>query len=428
METFWDFFSFTDANVRYVTFGAILVTSSAAIVGCFTFLRKKALVGDAVAHAVLPGVCLGFILSGVKDPLWIIIGAFITGWLSLLLMDQIISKSRIKEDSAIAFILSTFFGLGILLLTWIQKSGNAAQSGLDQFLFGKAAALVGNDLIVFSVVAIILIVLVVLFFKEFQLLAFNKDFAQSMGLPIKLIEFISTSMTVLAVVAGIQAVGVVLMAAMLITPPAAARYWTNNLQKMLLLAAVFGGFSGLAGAYISYLAPSMPTGPWIVVVVSLIAFFSFFFAPEKGIIPLARLQKRNQQKITDENILKGLYHLREDEKHLKQKFTFDELLEKRPMHKDRFHKSIKRLSRKSFIILDNHSLDLSESGLVVAKRVVKLHRLWELYLSEFLNKTPDQVHDEAETIEHLITPELERQLEVRLNFPNKDPHDEDIPY
>ncbi len=172
----------------------------------------------------------------------------------------------------------------------------------------------------------------------------------------------------------------------------------------------------------------MPTGPWIVVVVSFIAFFSFFFAPEKGIIPLAKLQKRNQQKITDENILKGLYHLREDEKHLKQTFTFSELLEKRPMQEDRFQKSIRRLAKKGLIKLDNRSLDLTENGLILAKRVVKLHRLWELYLSEFLNKSPDQVHDEAETIEHLITPELEKQLEERLNFPNKDPHDEDIPY
>jgi manganese/zinc/iron transport system permease protein len=180
MDTFFEFFSFQDASIVSVAVGAMLLTASSAVVGTFTFLKKKALVGDAVAHSVLPGICLAFILSGTKNPIILIIGAFITGWISLLIIDLITQRSKIKEDSAIALVLSVFFGIGILMLTNIQHSGNAAQTGLDSFLFGKAAALVGNDLITFSIVAVVLILTVTLFFKELKIIAFDSNYAKAL--------------------------------------------------------------------------------------------------------------------------------------------------------------------------------------------------------------------------------------------------------
>src|SRR5690606_33300478 len=155
MNSLWEFLSFSDPNIRYVAFGSVLLTASSAIVGSFTFLNKKSLVGDAIAHAVLPGICLGFLLAGTKNPIALIVGALVTGWSSLVLVDYIATKTRIQEDTAMGLILSLFFGIGILMLTVIQKSGNALQSGLDHFLFGKAASLVGSDLITFSIVAVI---------------------------------------------------------------------------------------------------------------------------------------------------------------------------------------------------------------------------------------------------------------------------------
>lgn len=384
METFLDFFSFSDPNVRYVVLGSILITASSAIVGSFTFLKKKALVGDAVAHAVLPGVCLSFILYGEKNPLVLIIGAFTTGWLALTLIDFITSKSKIKEDTAIGLILSVFFGIGIFLLTIIQKSGNAAQSGLDQFLFGKAASLVGSDLITFGMVAVLLLVAVYLFFKEFTLISFDKDFAASVGLPIRAMELVLTTLTVLAVVIGIQAVGVVLMAAMLITPAAAARFWTENIKVMIWLAAIFGAFSGISGAYISYIAPSMPTGPWIVIVISTIAFFSFFFAPGRGIIQRLITQKRIKKHIVDENILKALYQLGEEEKNFYDKRTIETILSKRTLRRDLLIKSLRRLKREGYLKNDNGLWFFTTAGKNKGQRVVKLHRLWEVYLTQYL--------------------------------------------
>lgn len=428
MDTFFEFFSFADPNIRYVVIGSLLLTASSAIVGSFTFLKKKALVGDAVAHSVLPGVCLSFILYGEKNPIVLILGAFATGWLSLILIDIISSKSKIKEDTAIGLILSVFFGIGIFMLTIIQKSGNAAQSGLDQILFGKAASLVGNDLIAFAVIAAILILSVWFFFKEFTLLAFDEDFASTIGLPVRGIELLLTTLTVLAVVIGIQAVGVVLMAAMLITPAAAARFWTEKITTMVWLAAIFGAFSGLTGAYISYIAPSMPTGPWIVVVISTIAFVSFFMAPKRGIFYRLNNQRKIRRQINDENILKVLYQLGEEEKNFYEKRTIEEILSKRKFVPVALKTGLKRLKREGYLKNDNGYWSFTRAGKHKGQRTVKLHRLWELYLTQYLRIAPDHVHDDADTIEHILTPELEARLEKLLNYPTVDPHQSEIPY
>ncbi|WP_018478129.1 metal ABC transporter permease [Pontibacter roseus] len=427
MQEFLEFFSFADANIRYVTLGSVLLASSSAVVGCFTLLRKRALVGDAVAHAVLPGVCLAFILSGTKNPFILLIGAFVTGWLSLVTIDFITSRSRIKEDTAIGLVLSVFFGIGILLLTSIQHSGNAAQSGLDKFLFGKAASLIGEDLITFSVVAVLLLLVVILFYKELTLLCFDEAYARTIGYPVRALELLLTTLTVFAVVVGIQAVGVVLMAAMLITPAAAARFWTENLKVMLLLAALIGAFSGIAGAYVSYTAPAMPTGPWIVLIVSMIAIFSFALAPGRGWVARLLRQRRNRTQILEENLLKLLYQLGE----LKQDFytsrSLSELLERRSIPKGEAISGLQKLKRQGYVKRDHQSWTLTTEGKKRGRRVVRLHRLWELYLTQYLHLAADHVHEDAETIEHIITPELEKRLLEELNYPDLDPHSARIP-
>lgn len=428
MNSLFDFFSFSDPNIRFVAIGSVLLTASSAIVGSFTFLNKKSLVGDAIAHAVLPGICLGFMLSGTKNPLFLIGGAFVTGWISLVLVEYITTKTRIKEDTAIGLILSVFFGIGIFLLTIIQKSGNAAQSGLDQFLFGKAAALVGNDLYVFASVAIILLVAVFLLFKEFSLLAFDKDYARAIGLPVKSIELVLTSLIVLAVVIGIQAVGVVLMAAILITPAAAARFWTDRIRVMFLLASIFGAISGLSGAYISYIAPAMPTGPWIVIVISIVAFISFFLAPGRGVISRLARQYTIRRTINDENVLKALYQLGEENRNFFIQRYPDEIIRRRKFEKDNLITVLKRLKRQGYVENTGNLWGLTEEGKNRGKRVVKIHRLWEMYLTTYLHIAPDHVHEDADTIEHLLTPELEAELEKLLNYPKVDPHKSEIPY
>ena len=427
METLIEFFSFQYPNIKYVVFGSILLSISSAVVGCFTFIKKKSLVGDVVSHAVLPGICISFLATGSKDPFMLIIGAFISGWVSILVMDAIIRNTKIKEDAATGLSLSVFFGIGILLMTYIQHSGNAAQSGLDTFLFGKAAALVGKDLLAFSVIALIVLLTVYLFYKEFKLISFDPQFARVIGLPIKRLEMILTSITVLAVVTGIQAVGVVLMAAMLITPAAAARFWTNRLSLMILLASVFGAFSGISGAFISYSAPSMPTGPWMVMILSIIALISFFFAPEKGILIRQWRRFSIKRQLLEENLLKTFYRIGENSGDHFKTVVLDDLQLIRNFSPSQLSKGLRKLRINGYVRRDETNWHLTNEGFEKGKRITRLHRLWELYLTKYLRIAPDHVHEDADTIEHVITPELEARLEKLLEYPTSDPHKSVIP-
>ncbi|QHL86280.1 iron chelate uptake ABC transporter family permease subunit [Nibribacter ruber] len=427
MNTLWEFLSMQDANVRFVTIGSVLLAASSAVVGCFTVLRKRALVGDAVAHAVLPGVCLAFLLTGQKNPIIMLLGSFITGWLAVVVMDIITSKSRIKEDTAIGLVLSVFFGIGILLLTAIQHSGNEQQSGLDKFLFGSAAALVGQDLYTFGAVALLLLLSVVLLYKEFKLISFDTNYARTIGLPVKRLELLLTTLTVLAVVVGIQSVGVVLMSAMLITPAAAARFWTDRLGAMVIIAAAMSAVCGAAGAFVSFTAPAMPTGPWIVMLLSLLAIMSFLLAPSKGLLSRFLSQRRVRRQMLRENILKTLFHLGEPTGEYQQSYSKTQILARRQLPLRRMQTQLQTLSRQGFVVKDTQGWALTPAGKKEAQRVVRLHRLWELYLTEYLQVASDHVHEDAESIEHVLTPELEKRLEELLDYPTADPHKTTIP-
>jgi manganese/zinc/iron transport system permease protein len=399
-------------------------------VGCFTFLRKRALVGDAISHSVLPGICLGFLLSGTKNPIYLVLGALVTGWLSVVALDFITRKTKLKEDTATGIVLSVFFGIGILLLTVIQSSGNAAQAGLNNFLFGKAASLLPEDILVFGIIAVVLIASILIFYKEFTMISFDEAYASTTRIPVRGLELWLTTLTVLAVVVGIQAVGVVLMAAMLITPAAAARFWTHRLPRMLLLSAVFGIISGIAGAYISISAPAMPTGPWMVIVLSTIAILSFFFAPQKGIFFKQLKQERFSQKLKEENLLKKIYHELEKDGVVEERYAlpYHQVIEAGKDLKGTTKHTLTRLKKQGYLLANRQSISLTPAGYTKAERVVRLHRLWEVYLTRYLQAASDHVHDDAESIEHLITPELEAQLMKKLDYPETDPHQSKIPY
>lgn len=428
MEETLDFFSFSDPNVQFVVIGTMILGATAAMVGTFAFLRKRALVGDAIAHSILPGVCLSFMISGSKNPLGLIAGALITGWLSLLLIDAISRTTKLKSDAAIGIVLSVFFGFGILLLTSIQHSGNAAQSGLDKFLFGKAASLTQDDIFIFSGIGLGLILLVLLFYKEFKLISFNPDFAKVVGLPVRFLEFLLSSITVLAVAVGIQAVGVVLMAALLITPASGARFWTNRLGYMLLIAVAFGAASAFMGSYISYMAPSMPTGPWVVMCLSILAIGSIWLAPKSGMMARYKIHRENKQKIRSENVLKLFYHLGEANQDFENGRSFETLKNSRELTDHELNKGLAELKKKNYVRKMADQWYVTHTGLQESKRIIRLHRLWEMYLNQRLKLQPDHVHNDAEAIEHIITPEIERQLEKELAYPKMDPHQSKIPY
>lgn len=428
METLSAISFFWDPSLLVVIGGTVLLAISASLVGTFAFLQKRSLVGDAVAHAILPGLAVAFIFRGEKDPVFLMLGALISGWIAIALMDYISTKTKLSSDTAIAAVLSIFFGVGILLITYIQGQANGNQAGLDQFLFGKAAAMRQRDLWIYGGLALLLIVTVFIFFKEFSLLSFNPDFAQSIGLPVKGLRFLLNSLMVLAIAVGIQAVGVVLMAALLITPSAAARSWTDRLKTMMWVGALMAAFSALLGSLLSFVSPSMPTGPWIVMSLSLMALLSLFLAPKRGMLARLIQQRSHQRKIRNENILKAVYHYTERHELPSNWLNLEAIQAIRAFKEDSLKQGLQQLNRQGLILRHGDQLQLSKRGSQEAMRIVRLHRLWEMYLTQRLRLKADHIHPNAETMEHIISPEIEAQLLRELDYPDLDPHQSPIPY
>jgi manganese/zinc/iron transport system permease protein len=300
---------FTDYTVRTIALGSAVLGIVSGALGSYAVLRKQSLLGDAMSHAALPGIAIGFLLTGSKSPLVLGIGAAIAGWLATLLVMTIVRDTRIKQDTALGLALSVFFGFGLMLLTFIQKMPNAAQAGLDKFLFGQAAALVEEDVFVMAVVAAIALAAVMLFWKEFKILSFDPDFGATLGYRMRAIDVLLTTLLVMAIVIGLQTVGVVLMSAMIVAPAVAARQWTDRLGVMVALSAFFGALAGVAGAFFSSAAQHLPTGPAVVVCISVIAALSLLFAPNRGVVWTRIAARRHRRRIRTDTVLGDMYAL-----------------------------------------------------------------------------------------------------------------------
>jgi len=273
-----------DPTFRVVALGTAAIGIVAGVLGTFAMLRRQSLLGDAVSHAALPGIVGAFMLSSSKATVVLILGAAAAGWLGALLVRGVVGTTRVKDDAALGVVLASFFGVGLVLLTFVQRWPDATQAGLNRFLFGQAATLLERDVWLIGGIGAAILLVVMVFWKEFALLTFDADLARTLGLPVTRLDLLLTTLIVLAIVVGLQAVGVVLMSSALVAPAAAARQWTSSLGRMALLAGLFGGLSGVAGAVASAAMARTPTGPAIVVCSSLLVIVSLLFAPHRGIV------------------------------------------------------------------------------------------------------------------------------------------------
>lgn len=263
-----------DYTFQVVALGAALLGMTSGLIGSFAVLRRQSLLGDVVSHAALPGIAAVFLMTGTKDTVWLLIGALCSGLAATGFIIGVVRYSRVKFDTALALGMSVFFGLGLVLLTYVQKIPNSNQAGLQRFIFGQAAVLLKSDILVIAVTGAVLLALTLLFWKEFKLLSFDPEFARSLGLPTRSLNVLLSAMTVAAIIAGLQTVGVILMSAMLVAPAVAARQWTNRLGVMVGLAALFGAVSGVAGTLASSALPKLPAGPAIVVAADVLVLIS----------------------------------------------------------------------------------------------------------------------------------------------------------
>lgn len=272
------------SNFQWVLFSTLLLGIAAGLIGCLAYWKKQSLMSDALSHAALPGVAISFLLFQVKDFFVLIVGASMSALLAALLIMLIKSSTRITEDTAMGMILAVFFGGGIVLLTLVNRNSGGNQAGLDNFIFGQAASMVWSDVILMSILAAIAILIVIIGFKEWKLFLFDPNFAKGLNLSLKGMNTIYLMILVLTIVIGIQAVGVILMSALLIIPPVSARYWTHSFKTMMWLSGVFGGIAGAIGTTISALGSGWPTGPFIVITSGTIFLLSLFFGVKKGLV------------------------------------------------------------------------------------------------------------------------------------------------
>jgi manganese/zinc/iron transport system permease protein len=269
-------------TLSMVALGGALLGALSGAIGCFAVLRRESLVGDALSHAALPGVGIAFLIAG-REMNALLIGAAIASALGVGFMSALLRTTRLKGDAALGIVLAGWFAIGLALLAFIQSSGMAGQAGLDRFIFGQAAAIIEGDVVRIALFGAVALGLLILFWKEFALVTFDPGFARANGLHAGLIGGLLSLLIVVTVVLGLQIAGVVLMVGLLIAPASAARQWTHRLGQMVALAAVFGAFSGAAGAILSALDSGIPTGPMIIVVATLLVIVSLIFAPGRGV-------------------------------------------------------------------------------------------------------------------------------------------------
>lgn len=297
---------FFDYTLRTVALGAAILGIVSGMLGSFAVLRKQSLLGDAISHAALPGIVLAFLITRQREPAVLMLGALVAGWVATLFMLAITRTTHIKNDTALGLVLSVFFGFGLMLLTFAQRLPDATQAGLDKFLFGQAATLLQRDVITMAVIGVLALGLLATFWKEFKLITFDPEFAASLGYPVRVLDILLTTLLVIAIVIGLQTVGVVLMSAMIVAPAAAARQWTDKLSLMILLGGLFGALAGVGGTLISSSGERLATGPVIVLFVSAIVLISMLFATNRGLLWNWMRSQQNRRTLRARAVLSDL--------------------------------------------------------------------------------------------------------------------------
>lgn len=403
-----------DWNTRIALAGTGLLGAASGVIGSLAVLRRRALMGDALAHAALPGLWAAFFVMRERHFAGLLLGAALAGTLGVLIVVSLRRYTRIKEDAAIGIVLSVFFGAGMCLSRILQSAGIGNTAGLDSFIFGKAASMLGEDVQAIAIVAAVVIGCVVLFYKEFRLLCFDREFAGALGWPVLLLDVWLMALLVLCTVIGLPAVGVVLMAALLITPAAAARFWTDRLSWMIVLAAIFGALSGLIGSGLSALYTHLSTGPAVVLAAASFFTISMLFAPRRGIAADAFKRWQLRRKIGLQNLLRTMYELSERRPGGRPTYRLEEIEGGRAWTRQIAGLQLARAAREGLVYEALDGYGLTPAGRVAAERVVRVHRLWEMFLVEHASIAPDHVDRDADQIEHILPPELLRELEEKL--------------
>lgn len=427
---------FTDPVLRAPTWGTLFMCIASSLIGVFLFLKKKTLLSESLSHATYPGVVIGVTFLGLLSPdleQWtffaVLIGALASSFLGLKLIRFLQEKQKMSPDSALCFVLALFFGVGIVATSFMQTILPSCQSQIQMLLFGQAATMTDAHICLYGSLAVLVGFVFWLTFHPLRALSFDRLFSESIGLKVKGLERVLFGLLLLSLILGMRSVGVVLMSGMVIAPAVAARQFTNHLHKMLFLAAFFGALSGLFGNVLSVIGTlfistetdklTLPTGPMIVLVSGLFAFLALMFAPERGLVFRKMRVGTFHLKCLEENVLKGIWK--------KGPLSRRALLASFGISSFSLFLVLRRLLSHGWLFKQDGIYFLTIDGNRKATSIIRLHRLWELYLADTLKLHSEKVHQTAEEMEHIITPDIEERLTKLLSNPTKDPHQQPIP-
>lgn len=419
--------SLRDYNVRIVVLGTTLLGCAAGMVGSFTLLRRRALMGDALSHATLPGIVIAFIAATQlgydgKSMIVLLSGATVSGLIGVATILAIGRLTRLKEDTALGAVLSVFFGAGVALLAISQQMESGHSAGLESYIYGKTASMGMADTQMIAGAAGICIVSCLLLFKELKLLCFDDAFAGSRGFPVTRLDMTLMAMVVIVTIVGLQAVGLILMIALLIIPAASARFWTERLSRMFFISGSIGAVSGLLGAGMSALFSRLPSGAMIVLVCTTMFIISLIFGSARGVLVRARKRLQLNRSVDRQHLLRALYELLEQafpksestDRKKKPSVSLDALLRKRSWTKNRLLREVRRCQSDELVEWRGDRLRLTRRGKTEAARLTRQHRLWELYLITYAEIAPSRVDRAADDIEHVLEPEIIDELESLL--------------
>ena len=430
----WDqikrFFSFSDRGLQLSLMAALLFGAVCGLTGSFIVVRRMALFGDAISHAVLPGVAIGFMWGMEKDPLAILIGATLAGLLGSVLVQAIVRTSRIKQDAALGIVLASFFALGLCLIRMVQNNEGASRiTGLKTYLFGDVAVIDRADLITMAVIVILTFVVFYYLYRPLLVISFDRQFAYSIGISVRLLDAVFQMFLAVAIVVSLQAVGVVLVSAMLIIPAATAYLLVDRMNKMIVFAMILGVMSATLGVFFSFLGSNLPTGPFMVISSSLLFLMAYLFSPKNGRIMKWFRYMKLKSKVRSENTLKLIYHYIEKNSEVRTgiQIEISELVKLKKVTTKSMLSDLNKLQKSGSVNIENKTVSLTQMGMDLAVSVVRNHRLWELYLTNEADYAADHVHDDAEKVEHLLSEEKVRELELFLDYPTVDPHGKPIP-
>lgn len=395
-----------------------LVGVMCGILGCFIILRNMAMIGDALSHAILPGVVVGFMIAG-HSILAIFTGSVVAGLITAILITLIQRNVKAKEDAAIGIVFTFMFALGVMGISFISRK-EGVHIDMKDFLFGNVLGVANQDLLLTSLITMYIIACVIIFYRYFLITTFQSVIAETMGISSSTIHYFLMLLLSFAVVASLQSVGVILVVAMLIIPASCAYLLTDRLDRMLVISGLIGLLSTISGLLLAIELETTP-GPAMTIVAAFFYFLAIFFAPKKGLLVKYLIRRQKQRKIWMEDVLKQMLKLSE-----KEELTLQTLNDVGYIKSGKLKSVLRRLSRKD-LVNNGDILSLSDEGEKYATRLVRAHRLWETYLVEKLGLTADQIHEQAEKYEHILTDEFLEKVDKRLGFPDIDPHGSPIP-